>query len=522
MARSFNGTSDKITSPACILYSNNGGWSYSVWLNVTAVPAAYAGLFIKNASPSIYVRVNGAQYQFAVYWNSFSLDPVPPLQSINTWVHFAFVQPAGASSTATAYINGVSAGTHAAGSSGADASNAVTTGDDPPNTPRFLNARIADEAFWNLELTAGEIGALARGARPGNIRPTSLKLWWPLDGLQSPEPDLSGNKNNATLTGTTLAAGPPIKLLSPKPNFTAPIVVSGRPDLAFFTTPPIKRGSQWSDLPLAFVQTAVTGLNADRFFQPTSKSKVVPSWDSTLVPAPKVSGLNADRFFDPSLKNGSRQQFDPVPSAVPQPIILSNSLTNLFDPGTKRRIDDKWETPRQFVPILVTGSSADTFFNLTTLKIVQRTNFRWDVLPFVVPTTTSEDIELDRSFDPPATLKQKIPSVWYWYPSTSFTVAPLLVFRQEQFNDTTRIVNNKIRSTYEWTWWSFPFPNINYLHITGTDILELPIDSILIGQQDYEQGDSVILAGQQHYKVKIAQKWEDLPSFVTKPPKRPQ
>jgi hypothetical protein len=37
----------------------------------------------------------------------------------------------------------------------------------------------------------------------------NLKGWWPLDGYQSPEPDLSGNGNNGTLTGTAQVLGAP-------------------------------------------------------------------------------------------------------------------------------------------------------------------------------------------------------------------------------------------------------------------------------------------------------------------------
>jgi hypothetical protein len=80
----------------------------------------------------------------------------------------------------------------------------------------FNNGQLADFAIWSVLLTAAEASALAKGARPNTIRSASLVNWWPLGGIQSPEPDLSGNKNNGTLTGTAPAFGPPIAPFTPR------------------------------------------------------------------------------------------------------------------------------------------------------------------------------------------------------------------------------------------------------------------------------------------------------------------
>jgi hypothetical protein len=128
-----------------------------------------------------------------------------------TWTHFAGVLVASGSSLV--YVNGVQDGSNAISTSSITGMNHATIGAvvDASGSPvNFFSGRIADVAAYNVALTATEIAALAKGARPYQIRPSGLVGYWPLDGLQSPEPDLSGNKNNGALTGTAAAFGPPL------------------------------------------------------------------------------------------------------------------------------------------------------------------------------------------------------------------------------------------------------------------------------------------------------------------------
>jgi hypothetical protein len=99
---------------------------------------------------------------------------------------------------------------------------------------------LADVGYWSsVILTAAEISALAKGARPNTIRPTALKGYWPLDGLQSPEEDISTFKNNGTLTGTQPAFGPPYAMLSPRwPQHNAVVAApTGQRGLGRFNMP---------------------------------------------------------------------------------------------------------------------------------------------------------------------------------------------------------------------------------------------------------------------------------------------
>jgi hypothetical protein len=65
---------------------------------------------------------------------------------------------------------------------------------------------IAEIGYWNVALSTGEMAALANGVSPAKIRRGNLVGYFPLNGASgtNPEPDLSGHKDNGTLTGTTV------------------------------------------------------------------------------------------------------------------------------------------------------------------------------------------------------------------------------------------------------------------------------------------------------------------------------
>lgn len=74
---------------------------------------------------------------------------------------------------------------------------------------------VGELALWNVVLSSSEIDAYSNGVSPNFIRRTALVLYLPLWGLASPEPDLSGNKNNGTVTGAVLADHAPIGSYTP-------------------------------------------------------------------------------------------------------------------------------------------------------------------------------------------------------------------------------------------------------------------------------------------------------------------
>jgi hypothetical protein len=142
----------------------------------------------------------------------------------NTWTHIACSQDG--SGNWAWFIQGAASGS---GTSGTIIASQVIQLGQQDNVASSSNwtGNMADCAFWNVILTASEIAGLARGVRPGQVRPKSLTAWWGMQGDNlSTEPDLSLNGNNGTLTSLTLATtAPPITFFTPRwPQWLIPPV----------------------------------------------------------------------------------------------------------------------------------------------------------------------------------------------------------------------------------------------------------------------------------------------------------
>jgi Concanavalin A-like lectin/glucanases superfamily len=222
MARNFNGSSDQINLSISSGLNSGHSQSLSVWAytNTLTNPGTIftvEGVGTTTITLAMYGAPNNGKLGFFCTGGSVNISA--GALSTNTWTHLVGVSDG---STITAlYINGVLDST-----GGASAGNGVTS----PTVVGgigyqaysginggFWNGNIADVCLWDgVLLSALEIAQLAKGIRPSTIRPKSIVSWWPLDGLQSPEPDLSGNAYNGTLTGTAKAFGPPLDQSTPR------------------------------------------------------------------------------------------------------------------------------------------------------------------------------------------------------------------------------------------------------------------------------------------------------------------
>jgi hypothetical protein len=224
MARGLAATDSVTTTTLPTTAISN--WSMAIWVNFASLTGSSNQGIITNGvlggdGYSIYMNPAGSNLQ-AIYNNVGVFGTFAP--SAGIWYHFCLTRD---TVTGTFYVNGSVNAT--------DASHTPST----PTTSFGVGkinqagpiASVADAAFWTVSLSASEVLALSNGARSNTVRPLSLKLFWPLGGFQSPEPDLSGNKNNGTLTGTNPAFGPPLMQLTPRwPQFN--------PSLPAFTLMP--------------------------------------------------------------------------------------------------------------------------------------------------------------------------------------------------------------------------------------------------------------------------------------------
>lgn len=213
MARSFNGTTDVITTGFSFVQPP---FSLAVWFNSTTVTPVQA-MIGSNIAQAVEFRLNSTVLEF-VSSGIAVIGSSSATFAANTWYR----------GVAT-YASGGGWAIYATGASPSSGTMVEALTNTPlqignqTNFSESWSGALADVAVWNVVLSAAEAASLVQGARPFTIRPKSLIGYWPVDGLQSPEPDLSGNANNGTLTGTALAPGPPFALFTPRWPQLAPI-----------------------------------------------------------------------------------------------------------------------------------------------------------------------------------------------------------------------------------------------------------------------------------------------------------
>jgi hypothetical protein len=216
-ARSFGGTSEKITFSNTTALRFTGPFSIACWVYLTSISAG---------NQTVYVQPSGATWvsPFARYclritnanvvqgWindgsvGSNATTGVTAL-SANTWYHIGLLYD---QVNLSAMLNGVS--DHDTALTSAVTTNSANSPTCGNNTAtEFVHGRVADLALWNTNLTTAEYAALAAGERPSKVRFGNCVLWCPMWGIASPEPDLSGQQNNGALTTTATAFGPPVR-----------------------------------------------------------------------------------------------------------------------------------------------------------------------------------------------------------------------------------------------------------------------------------------------------------------------
>jgi Concanavalin A-like lectin/glucanases superfamily len=132
------------------------------------------------------------------------INAVATATSLGTgvWKHLAGVKNGSGAGALKIYLNGVQDGSVAdtlvIGHLGTPLRFGTRGNDDIVQA----DGRLAEVGIWDAALSVAEILALAKGTSPGQVRPLSLKGYWPLFGFPTPELDRSSGKHVANLTGT--------------------------------------------------------------------------------------------------------------------------------------------------------------------------------------------------------------------------------------------------------------------------------------------------------------------------------
>ena len=210
MARSFNGSSDRITIGTG--FTPSEPLTVAAWIYLTSTPTTGAMILCSVTTNGFNFYPNHSLKLTADHTDTAALATGIGTVTLNTWQHVAFSYSSG--HDWKLYLNG------AVDNSG---NNAQSIGGQPyaigysaHDNNYYFSGNIADVAVWSAILTDSEVASLNRGVRPYMVRQKSLSLYYPLDGISSPEPDLSSNAYSGTLSGTALASGPPVTLFSPK------------------------------------------------------------------------------------------------------------------------------------------------------------------------------------------------------------------------------------------------------------------------------------------------------------------
>ena len=134
--------------------------------------------------------------------------------TLDVWAHVAIVYNSSATTNdPVIYIGGASQSitedTTPVGSATSDVDIDIRLGNSS-GLNRTFDGSICEVVIWDGALSAAEILALAHTINPLRIRRPDMKMYLPIPGHTSPEADMSGNKNNGTVTGAVKSAHAPV------------------------------------------------------------------------------------------------------------------------------------------------------------------------------------------------------------------------------------------------------------------------------------------------------------------------
>lgn len=225
-ARLFDGSDDEIIAD---IVDNTGDFSEVIWLRpVDATPAATSALsgFQESGDPGTHEKqlalLTNGHLRAYIYDGTTRFAEGTTVLSNDTW-HLAGLTHDIGATTLRIFLDGVEEGSNGS----ASASFNYTAPDfyaGIRGSSDGFNGRLAWATCWSVQLAANEMVAMHRGVPPSRIRPKDQLICWPVWGLHSLEIDLSGNGRSGTVTGTTKANGPPVRLFTPPWAASVPLI----------------------------------------------------------------------------------------------------------------------------------------------------------------------------------------------------------------------------------------------------------------------------------------------------------
>jgi hypothetical protein len=221
-----------LQTPSSAVYNNLPKISFSLWVYITAYPAPteYSVIFVKDPAGPVgynhFVELDpggnidlGGRFD-TVFGSFVSTATFTSLLPLNTWHNLIYTFDSTLSSNrALLYLDGsLVAGTNfdtTASFSGDDSGDGWLIGND--SFDEGFTGRAAEAAIWNIALSPSQVAAVfSNGA--GGVASANRVGYWHLCGTASPEPDSSGNGNDAVLSSNPPTQGPD----SPAYNCSSP------------------------------------------------------------------------------------------------------------------------------------------------------------------------------------------------------------------------------------------------------------------------------------------------------------
>jgi hypothetical protein len=209
VARNYDGIDDDISLPSGVSLALNDPVTVVFW-GYTPGSLQTSAFTIGNLGDPNRCQVHAPWVDNTLYWdygNSGGTGRVTVAFSsyLNKWTHVGLVSKGNGGDFKGIYLNGALVASGASSDGPDQAVSGGFIGAFPGNAARYTG-RIAEFAVWNVVLLANEIASIAKGVTPTLVHPANLLGYWPLWGVASPEPDLSGNARNGTVNGGAAGA----------------------------------------------------------------------------------------------------------------------------------------------------------------------------------------------------------------------------------------------------------------------------------------------------------------------------